>query len=179
MGARRGRGASRRWSHCFAGNEDRVPESLLHRDITDCCREHVAKLAQVVIACTERFPFHTCLRMALTLEGMQALEFSVDDLGMLVGLDPSSIRAAELPLEHMLRILRTHVDGLDIQELGRLARWTPSRTGSADAADPFDEELRRRLVDRLEGPRRQVDTSALLAEMLLHTRSGPVGGSRP
>lgn len=179
VGTRRGHGASRRWSHYFAGTEDQVPDSLLHRDVTDCCREHVAKLAQVVIAFTERFPFHACPRMALTPEGMQALEFSVDDLGMLVGLAPSWIRTAELPLEHLLRILRAHVDGLDIRELGRLARWTPRRTGSADATDLFGEELRRRLVDQLEGPKRQADSSALVAGMLLRERNSPDGGDRP
>ncbi|BFI95687.1 MAG: hypothetical protein RSP_11970 [Rhodanobacter sp.] len=167
VGVRRGHGSSRRWSHCFAGTEDQVPDSLLHRDVTDCCREHLAKLAQVVIACTERFPFHACPRMALTPEGMQALGLSVDDLGMLVGLDPSWVRTAELPLEDLLRILRAQVDGLDTRELGRLARWTPRRTGCNGAADPFGEELQRRLVDQLEGPERQADTFALLAEMLL------------
>lgn len=177
VGVRSGRGASRRWSHCFAGNEDRVPESLLHRDVTECCKEHVAKLAQVVIACTERFPFHVCPQMALTPEGMQELGFSEDELSKLVGLDPSWIRAAGLPLEQLLRILRSQVDGLDIGELRRLARWTPRRKGNHDAADPFGEELQRRLVDRLERPERQADVPALLTEMLLQTRSGPGGGS--
>jgi hypothetical protein len=78
-----------------------------------------------------------------------------------------------------LRILRAHVDGLDIREFERLARWTPRRTGSADAADPFGEELQRRLVDQLESPKRQLGAPALVAEMLLHDRNGPDGGELP
>lgn len=180
VGVSRGHGASRRWSHCFAGTEDQVPDTLLHRDVTDCCREHIAKLAQVVIACTKRFPFHACPRSALTPEGMRALGFSVEELGSLVGLDPSWFRTSELPLEDLLRILREQVDGLDIRKIERLARWTPRRTGDTFATDPFGEELQRRLVEQLEGSRRQVDASVLLGEMLLHAwRDDRNGGGRP
>jgi hypothetical protein len=43
----------RRWSYRFAGNKDRVPPQLLNRDVVDCCLEHIAKLARVILACTD------------------------------------------------------------------------------------------------------------------------------
>jgi hypothetical protein len=63
----------RRWSYRFAGNAAPVPSKLLCRDAADCCREHVAKLATVVLGCAEAFPYATCPRRALTLEGVQSL----------------------------------------------------------------------------------------------------------
>jgi len=58
-----------RWTYRFAGNSDRVPESLLNRDVADCCHEHVGKLARVILACSEAFPYQSCPRMALTPAG--------------------------------------------------------------------------------------------------------------
>ena len=55
----------RHWSYRFAGNEDPVPAALLNRDAAECCREHVAKLAKVVLNCTERHFRTTPVRVVL------------------------------------------------------------------------------------------------------------------
>lgn len=178
VGIRCGASAHGRWSYRFAGTDDCVPPALLHRDVADCCIEHIAKLAKVVLACTDRFPFHSCPRMALSREGMQELGLSMRDLVIVLGFDSRWTDAASgIPLEQQLRILQDHVDGLDMMELRRLARRTPSNRGGADMVDPFGQELGRAMVDQLEGKGRAVNVPNLIGELLLRTWTGPDGKS--
>lgn len=45
------------WSYRFAGNHEPVPPELLHREVSDCCREHVGKLANIILDCIRVFPY--------------------------------------------------------------------------------------------------------------------------
>ena len=61
------------WIYRFVGNDEGVPASLIYRDVVDCCLEHVAKLATIVLDFANEFPFHSCYRCALTPEGLASL----------------------------------------------------------------------------------------------------------
>lgn len=153
VGTRIGLGSRRRWTYRFAGTAESVPPELLQRDVSDCCTEHVSKLARVVLACTEQFPFHTCPRRAITPKGMEALQMSMGELGTALGLPSGWVEAGRvIPVEHQLRLLREQVDGLDFQALKRLVRTKtrrPAATPNADAS--LGGELLTHLVAHLEG----------------------------
>ncbi|MFZ6735400.1 hypothetical protein ACO0LG_25995 [Undibacterium sp. Ji42W] len=96
-----------RWSFRFAGNIDAVPEELLHRDVADCCVEHLSKLAKIVLACAEKFLFHVCPKQAISIEGGQTLQISVADIAETLCFEASWIAAAkrDIPLDVQLRLL--------------------------------------------------------------------------
>ena len=52
VGVACGEAGRRRWTYRFAGTSERVPLELLHRDVADCCREDLRKIARLVLACT-------------------------------------------------------------------------------------------------------------------------------
>src|SRR3569832_1105911 len=113
-----------RWQYRFAGNPDKVPPELLHRDVDDCCIEHVAKLAALTLKCCHRFPYHASTHRALTLEGIQALGLSLHDICEAAGLPTEWATASEsIPEAEVLRILRNSVDDVDFALLRRLAKW--------------------------------------------------------
>ena len=147
----------RRWSYRFAGNAAPVPPQLLYRDAAGCCREHVAKLAAVVLECAEAFPYATCPRRALTPEGVRALELSIEDiettLGFPCGWTDIGDRAVE---SDRLRVLREHVDGLDFETLRRLSRWKPKATLiSENGLTDLSEAIATSLVQQIERRRQQ------------------------
>jgi hypothetical protein len=162
-------GKGRRWSYRFAGNADRVPPALLHRDLADCCHEHVAKLARIVLACTDAFPYQTCPRRALTPAGVKALQLSLGDVEESLGF-PRGWTDIGDPVSHDRRVhaLREHVDGIDFAALRRLAGWKPKPApDSVTPSSVLSEELLASLVKQLEGPSRRVATSDLAAPLLL------------
>lgn len=165
-------GARHRWSYRFAGGPDVVPPALLHRDAADCCREHLAKLARLVLACTAEFPFHSCPKRALTPEGVAALRISLDDAEETLGFPRGWSQAAEpLSEERRILILSEHVDGLDFGTLRRLARWKPRKTsGRMSASDVLSDDIAKALVVQLEENRR-VNSTDLALSLLL---GGPV-----
>ena len=63
----------RTWRFMFAPTVETMPQSLLDRSVADCCLEHLAKLAHVILDAAREFPFHSCPARALTSEGVVAL----------------------------------------------------------------------------------------------------------
>jgi hypothetical protein len=158
-----------RWTYRFAGNADRVPLALLNRDVAGCCREHVGKLAKIVLACAEAFPYQTCPRSALTPAGVDALQLSLEDVEETLGFPRGWTKAGD-PVSHERRImmLREQVDGVDFAALKRLARWTAKPASPPDTPSSIlSEQLMTSLVRQLEGPGRHVVTFDLAAELLL------------
>ena len=133
--------------HCFAGTSEPIPESLRHRNIADCCREHVAKLASLTLRTAETFPFHSCPRKALTVEGIKALGIKLEDIESALGLPVGFV--AMHPLEKSLDLLAQHVDGVDFETIEYLARPI-----SPEEETPIDRFLKN-LVDRIEARREQ------------------------
>lgn len=173
VGSGRGRGRGRRWIYRFAGTETVVPGELLQRDVADCCIEHVSKLARLILACVDRFPFHTCPLRAMTPDGLKALGLTTAELLVALGFEPAwGDAGGEVPLEQQLRILRGHVDGLDLTAINRISRRRPrQRPVSADPGEILGDEIAARLVVQLERQRR-AHVPALVGEMLLHSRAG-------
>lgn len=151
-----GRGIRKRWVHCFAGTSERVPDVLLHRDVADCCREHLRKLAALVIECTERFPYHTCSRRALTEDGVKALGIAIADIEEAVGYPRGWTASPEFALADQLRVLAHHVDGVDFEALRRLSRLRSRRPVKLDTPSAvLQDRLRHSLVEKLEGRRNE------------------------
>lgn len=121
------------WAYRFAATADPVPKALWERDVVDCCREHIARLAQLVLDCVERFPFHACPRVGLSsLAGLKALGLELDELDALVGLPRGWTNVgSDLPDDQRLALLADRVDALDIPKIQELAQYAPdiSRRG--------------------------------------------------
>jgi len=119
VGSRKGDGT---WFHMIAGTAEVVPNSLLHRPIDDCCLEHLAKLAQLILRCAGRFPYHCSPERALTPEGVSALGLDLDRLELAVGI-PTDVSAARPidTVEVRTRLLRRYVDQVDFDEIRRIA----------------------------------------------------------
>jgi hypothetical protein len=149
----------RRWSYRFAGNAAPVPPKLLCRDTAECCREHVAKLATVVLGCTQTFPYATCPRRALTPEGVLALGLSIEDIEATLGFPRDWTDIGDRAVEgDRLRVLREHADGLDFDALRRLSRWKPksklfSGNGSTGPLDAIATSLVRQIERRRQADR--------------------------
>lgn len=165
-------GPRRKWSYRFAWNPDAVPAALLHRDAAECCREHLAKLARIVLACTEAFPFHSCPKRALTPDGVAALQISLEDAEETLGFPRGWSQAAEpASEERRIKILSDHVDGLDFGAIRRLAKWKSKKAAAEQSAsDVLSEDIAKALVVQLEGQRR-VNSADLALSLLL---GGPV-----
>lgn len=166
-------GGRSRWTYYFAGTVDPVPTELLNRDVADCCREHVAKLAALVLRCIDTFPHNCCPTLALTPEGVDVLGLALDDVDEALGLPRGYTAVRPFSRDERICMLQRQVDGLDFAVLRRLAAWEP-RHGPKNVSPSgvLGDRLRERLVARLEG-RRSADLSAnplmdvLAAEILL------------
>ncbi len=144
-----GPGKVTRWTYRFAGTSERVPLQLLKRDVADCCMEHVGKLARVVLACTERFPYHSCPRRAMTPEGIAALDLKIESISAALGFGPEYVEVArKFPLLDQLRFLCRNIDGLDFETLKRLSQLSVSH--SKVPVDSLGGEWADLVVDQLE-----------------------------
>src|SRR5260370_26474134 len=156
--------AGRRWSYRFAGNAAPVPPQLLCRDAADCCREHVANLATVVLGCTEAFPYATCPRRALTPEGGRGLGLSIEDIETILGFPRGWTDIGDRGVERdRLRVLREHVDGLDFNALRRLSLWKPKTTLiSEHGSTALSEAIATSLVQQMERRRQQAQGASTM-----------------
>jgi hypothetical protein len=168
----RGGGRSH-WTYYFAGTADPVPAELLNRDVVECCREHVAKLAALLLRCIDNFPHHCCPTLALTPEGVDALGLSLDDVDEALGLPRGYTAIGPFSRNERISMLQRQVDGLDFAVLRRLAAWKPRRRRQdVSPSGVLGDRLREKLVAHLEG-RPTEDTAGnplmdvLAAEVLL------------
>lgn len=162
----RGGGRSR-WTYYFAGTVDPVPRELLNRDVADCCREHVAKLAALVLRCIDTFPHNCCPTLALTPEGVDALELSLDDVDVALGLPRGYTQVRPFSRDERISLLQRQVDGLDFEVLHRLATWKPPhRPKDVSPSGVLGDRLRERLVARLEDRRTQDTAGNPLMDVL-------------
>lgn len=143
----------KRWSFRFAGNIEAVPDELLHRDVVDCCVEHLSKLAKLVLACAKQFPFHVCPRKAISIEGVQTLQISVADIAETLGFDADWMTATkqDIPLDVQLKLLGEYVDGVNFVKIRKLAHKKPLPRVTELGSDIFGEQLSRSLVAQFEG----------------------------
>ena len=143
------------WSYRFAGNEDPVPSHLLQRDVAECCREHLGKLATIVLAFADAFPLHSCPRRAVTPEGLKTLGLQISDIEVMLGLPRGIAGAAGISQQEVYRILQGHFDGVDFEEIRRIADHTQERdTTLSTPSDQLADEMVRALIERVEADRR-------------------------
>jgi hypothetical protein len=151
VGSGRRRGGRSRWTYYFAGNVDPVPAELLNRDVVDCSREHVAKLAALVLRCIDNFPHHCCPTLALTPDGVDALSLSLDDIDEALGFPRGYSAVGPFSRDERISMLQRQLDGLDFDALRKLADWKPRRRSkNGSPSDILGDRLRERLVARLE-----------------------------
>lgn len=140
------------WSYQFVENESSVPDSLIHRDVVDCCFEHLAKLATLVLEFDKEFHFHSCYRHAISGKGLKALSIDVPDVLEFFGYGPISGVPSGLSRDKTLGVLRGQVDGVDFQEIERLAAYRPIEDVEyGTPSDALSEALLHGLVERLGG----------------------------
>ena len=152
------------WFHMFAGTADAVPGSLLHRPIDDCCLEHLAKLAQLVLRCADRFPYHCSPEHALTPEGVSALGLDLDRLELAVGI-PAHVSAARPvnTVEVRTRLLQRYVNGVDFDEIRRIASHEALPALKRDG--DFGLSLGLSMVEQIERCRVTGDDAALAVKI--------------
>ena len=140
------------WIYRFLGNDEGVPASLIYRDVADCCLEHVAKLATIVLEFTTEFPFQSCYRCALTPEGLESLALDPSDVLAFLGLGYIPRDMWREDPHGTLRLMRSQIDGVDFEEIERLAIYRPVEdTESQTASDALSESLARSVVRSLSG----------------------------
>jgi hypothetical protein len=165
-------GGRSRWSFRFAGTTKAVPSVLLNRDAVDCGREHLAKLARVVLRFSERFPFHSCPTRALTPEGVNALGIDLDDIDVACGFPRGWTRvAAGDDLTERIRAVATLVDPVDFGTIRRIARLKARRKTSFD--DDFGERLTQSMVLALEQRRDIAEEGHILTDFVANEILGP------
>lgn len=170
---------SLRWSYRFAGTSKAVPTSLINRDIVDCCREHLAKLAKLVLRFSDTFPFHSCPSRALTPEGVKVLGIDIDEAFAILGYPDGWTRfAPDHSSDEQIRLLARHVDAVDFQAIRRLSKFKPRPTPKAPD-NGLGERLTGSLVAALERRRDQADTGHTLREFILSELLGPKQNEKP
>jgi hypothetical protein len=137
---------ARRWSYRFVSVQASVPETLAGRDISECCAEHLKKLAALLLKYYREFPFHACIANALTEEGMAALGFTFRDVEACLGLPEGymDIGQDKFSVTAKLHVLRGEVDAIDAANLERLADGKFETNGRPLS---FQEGTGRDLVD--------------------------------
>jgi len=115
---------TRRWTYRFISNPDPVPADLQRRDVADCCREHLAKVAAVVLRFADTFPAYACPQRNFTVEGLRLRNLSVDDVEEMLGF-PRGYTNIGPPWTDTdrLRLLGRSVDGVDFSSIRRMARY--------------------------------------------------------
>jgi hypothetical protein len=171
----RGSSADAKWLHMFAGAADPVPPGLLNREIADCCLEHLAKLADVLLRFADDFPYHACPSRALTAEGAAALTLNLDRLEETLGFPPAFLAARPCAtVEERIRFLSGHVDEVDFETIRRIAAYSAKpRTVRGDMgtglALSMVEHIERARSERVSHA--QAARLALITEILIRDRS--------
>jgi hypothetical protein len=158
VGSARHRNGMLRWSYRFARGKEPVPTELLHRDVAECCRQHLAKLATIVLGCSEEFPFATCPKKALTPTGVRSLGITIEDVEETLGV-PRGCTAVPASSDALrLKELRRHVDGVNFRVLRRLSRMPAVRVmdvvDAPGSRDFFGDVLTASIVEHLEAPQK-------------------------
>lgn len=163
--ALKSRGRRSRWSYRFAGGALPVPSVLLNRDVVDCCREHLSKLARMVLRFSEHFPFNSCPRRAMTPEGVRTLRIDLDEVDRALGYPAGWTRIATRDeTDERIRCLARCVDAVDFGAIRRISRIM--RRFGVTSADAFGERLATSMVIQLERQRHTPESANPLRDFM-------------
>ena len=121
-------------SYRFPRHGVSVPMQLVDRDVVECCREHLGKLASIVLAYAEAFPLHSCPRRAVTVEGLKELGLELSDIEKMLGFPSGWTNVQDVPDNERARILQRQFDGVDFQRIGAIAKYDPNQGHSSNDA---------------------------------------------
>ncbi|WP_313463676.1 hypothetical protein [Stutzerimonas nitrititolerans] len=170
FGSRKRQGRSAAWTYQFVGKQVHLPDELRSVDVSEACLMHLAKLARIVLACMDSFPFHSCPRMALSPDGVKALGLDAkaifDDLGL---------PFVEGDDELAWRFLQREVDPIDIAAIRKIAFWRRRRLRRAPitASDQLSAELLSIMEKQLRSPEASLDLARMAMELLNNDASPP------
>ena len=136
----------------FASNAILVPEQLAGHDVVFCCFEHLGKLAKIILEFSKVFPEHSCYRRAVTREGLKKLDLNNSDILKFLGYSKDWAAAAKgIPYPEVCRILRDQLDGVDFENIERIANNLPK---DVDIANTLSNRLSVSLAKNLSrGPK--------------------------
>jgi hypothetical protein len=173
-GVKTSQGRSSRWTFLFVGVQTSLPNDLQGVDAADACAEHIAKLARVVLACMEAFPFQTCPSSALSAAGVEALGLDAEEMFKALGLpfvDSDDGLA--------WRVLRDQVDAVDVAIIRKLASGRSRRLQRRPptASDALSAALLSSVERQLRGPAASLNAAQTAFELLVG--EGPDGTGSP
>lgn len=111
-----------RMTYRFVDGQVGVPAEVKGRDIAQCGSDQLVKLARLLLAYFEAFPFHACPGRAFTEEGMAALGYTLDDAAVSLGYPQAYVAVAGIPAGEILRILSRDIEPLDVACLERMSQ---------------------------------------------------------
>ena len=114
-------------SYRFQQHGISVPKQLVDHDVVECCREHLGKLASIVLAYADAFPLHSCPRRAVTVEGLKELGLELSDIEKMLGYPRDWTDVPDVPRKERVRVLQGQFDGVDFRRIGAIARYDPNR----------------------------------------------------
>lgn len=163
FGSRKGQGRSATWTYRFVGKQVPLPEELLSTDVSDACSMHLAKLARIVLACMDAFPFHSCPRMALCPDGVKAL--GLDAKAMFDVLELPFVEGNE---ELAWRVLQRQVDPVDVAAIRKLSLWNRRRVRRSPitASDQLSAELLNIMEKQPRDPEASLNLERMAIEIL-------------
>lgn len=106
----------------FVDGQVAVPEEIKGRDIAECGGDQLAKLARMLLAYYEAFPFHACPSRAFTEEGMAALGYTMEDAELSLGFPKGYVAVVDIPTKEKLRLLSREIEPLDVASLQRISQ---------------------------------------------------------
>ena len=147
MGCGLDRGSYR---HMFRDGSTKVPAEVGGIDAIDACHLHLAKIARVVLAAMDAFPYHTCPRKAVSPEGIAALGLDTDELDERLGYTRGFSRSlGEGELQSTF--LAKHFDAVDRESIEVLANVSATRPIAAHITNQNANlrmvELQRRMTE--------------------------------
>ena len=110
-------------SYRFAQYGTSLPKQLVDRDVVECCREHLGKLANIVMAYADTFPLYSCPRRAMTVDGLRELGLDLTDIDRMLGFPSGWSDVPDVPYKERVRILRGQFDGVDFHRIGSIANY--------------------------------------------------------
>lgn len=152
-----------RWSYRFAATAALIPTNLIGRDVTNCCLEHIGKIASFVLDGASEFPFHACPKRGLgSFEGLEALQISLEDVELMLGFPSgyTDVPGDFSPIDRLEFLTGSGVDAVDFDAIRALTK-IPQDTSIG--RDPLLDRIAARIDARSRSGLNDAGDPALIA----------------